>query len=82
VIDDDIRQVIAQYARLYVDVGVLADDTDLFRAGMTSHGTVNLMMGLEEHFNVEFTDEMLGRTTFESIASIREALLSLGVNAG
>jgi acyl carrier protein len=81
VIDDEIREVIAQYARLYIDMGALADDTDLFRAGMTSHGTVNLMMGLEERFSVEFTDEMLGRNTFESISSIRDALLTLGVKA-
>jgi len=36
--------------------------------------TVNLMLALEEHFNVEFLDRMLGRRTFGSIRSLSEAI--------
>jgi acyl carrier protein len=55
----------------------LADDSDLYQAGMTSHASVNVMLALEGEFEVEFPDHMLRRGTFESIASIRAALLEL-----
>lgn len=75
--DDRIRSVIEQNARLGVDVSSLAADDDLYAAGMTSHASVNLMLGLENEFDVEFPDSMLRRSVFESISSIRVALLEL-----
>ena len=74
---DQIRQVIAEHARLAVVVGKLDDDSDLFRAGMTSHASVNLMLALEEMFEVEFPESMLRKSTFSSICSIEEALSEL-----
>jgi acyl carrier protein len=75
--EDRIRQVIAGYARLAVDVVDLSDTADLYAAGMTSHASVNLMLALENEFDVEFPDRMLRRAVFESVASIREALAEL-----
>jgi acyl carrier protein len=75
--DDRIRQVIATYARLGVDASELGETDDLYTAGMTSHASVNLMLGLENEFDVEFPDRMLRRSVFESVASIRGALLEL-----
>lgn len=75
--DDRIRQVIATYARLGVDAGELGENDDLYTAGMTSHASVNLMLGLENEFDVEFPDSMLRRSVFESVSSIRDALLEL-----
>jgi acyl carrier protein len=72
--EDRIRAVIDQYARLGVDAGTLADGDDLYAAGMTSHASVNLMLALENEFDVEFPDRMLRRSVFESVASIRTAL--------
>jgi acyl carrier protein len=74
---DTIRKAINDHARLAVDVATLADDTDLYRAGMTSHASVNLMLALEDAFEIEFPDHMLRRELFESIASIRAALTEL-----
>lgn len=74
---DQIRTIIAQHARLSVDVSQLTDDSNLYEAGLTSLSTVNLMLGLEEHFNVEFTDNMLGRKMFGSIRSLAEAIEEL-----
>lgn len=68
-------------ARLGVDVGTLADDGDLYQAGMTSHASVNLMLALENEFDVEFPDHMLKRSVFESVASIAAALDELDVQA-
>jgi acyl carrier protein len=75
--EERIREVISAYARVSVDVSGLADDADLYAAGMTSHASVNLMLGLENEFDVEFPDQFLRRSVFESVASIREALLEL-----
>jgi hypothetical protein len=37
-----------------------------------------LLVSIEEHFNVEFLDRMLGRKTFGSIRSLAEAIEELG----
>jgi acyl carrier protein len=76
--DEQIRRLIADNARLSVDPVALADDDDLYRRGMTSVAAVSLMIGLEDEFALEFPQEMLVRDTFQSIASIRDALAQLG----
>jgi acyl carrier protein len=73
-ITDDIRAVLRDYGRLAVDVSALADDSDLYEAGLTSHASVTLMLALEERFNIEFPDRMLRRGAFASIAAIRASL--------
>jgi acyl carrier protein len=73
-VDEQIRQVLAEHARLPVDVAGLDDHADLFQAGMTSHASVNVMLALEEAFDVEFPESMLRKSTFESVAAIRTAL--------
>jgi acyl carrier protein len=78
-IRSQVRQVLSEHARLPVEVGTLSDDADLFAAGMTSHASVNVMLALESHFDIEFPDEFLKRSVFESVASIQGALESLGV---
>jgi len=72
-----IRQVIAEHGHLPVDIATLDDHTDLFQAGMTSHASVNLMLGLEAEFDVEFPDSMLKRSVFQSVSAIRAALEKL-----
>jgi len=75
--DDTIREVLAEYGRLPVDVGSIDDNTDLFGAGMTSHASVNVMLALEDAFDIEFAEEMLKKSTFESIAAIRSSVLEM-----
>jgi len=72
-----VRAIVAKHARLSADINSLADDSDLYAAGLTSLTTVNLMLALEDHFDVEFPDKMLGRKTFESIQSLSEAIEEL-----
>jgi acyl carrier protein len=74
---ETIREIVAAHARLRVDVSTLHDDADLYEAGLTSLSTVNLMLALEERFDVEFTDKMLKRRTFQSIASLSAAISEL-----
>ncbi len=75
--DELIRKAIDEHARLPVDVGSLSDDADLYQAGMTSHASVNVMLALEDAFDIEFPDRMLRRDVFESISAIRAALTEL-----
>lgn len=72
-----IREVLADHGRLPVDVGQLSDDDDLFQAGMTSHASVNVMLALEDAFDVEFPEAMLRKSTFASIGALRRALAEL-----
>jgi acyl carrier protein len=78
---DEIRAVIKQHGRLAVDIDTLPDDADLYQAGMSSHASVNLMLGLEDAFDVEFPDSMLTRSAFESVANIRSALEQIQTGA-
>jgi acyl carrier protein len=74
---DDIRQVLRDHARLPVDPDKIDDDADLFQAGMSSHASVNVMLSLEDTFDVEFPDTMLKRSVFESVAGIAAAITEL-----
>jgi acyl carrier protein len=74
---EQIRAILADHARLLVDVGTLTDESDLYEAGLTSLSTVNLMLALEENFDVEFLDSMLGRKTFSSIRALSDAIEQL-----
>ena len=72
-----IRNVIKDHARLSVSVDQLEDSSDLYSAGLTSHASVLLMLALENEFDLELPDSMLGRSMFQSIDSIAIAIGSL-----
>lgn len=72
--NEQVRQVIREHGKLPVDVETIDDDADLFQAGMTSHASVNVMIALEDTFDIEFHDSMLKRSVFESISSISAAI--------
>jgi acyl carrier protein len=74
---NQIRTILQQHGKLGADVTALADDADLYQAGMTSHASVNVMLALEGAFDVEFPDRMLKRSVFESIRNIHAALAEL-----
>ena len=76
-IAEGVRLVLKDYGRLSVDVETLSEQADLYQAGMTSHASVNLMLALEDHFDVEFPDHMLKRSVFESVGSISAAVETL-----
>jgi acyl carrier protein len=76
-----IRAVLRDHARLPVDIDSLADNADLFGAGMSSHSSVNVMLALEEVFDIEFPDQMLKRSVFESVSAISAAVGELQAQA-
>ena len=71
---DKVREILKGHARLPLDPSMLSDSADLYDAGMTSHASVNVMLALEEGFDVEFPDWMLTRSVFASISSICAAI--------
>lgn len=74
---DQLRQIVARVTAM--DTARLDPQADLYDRGLTSHGTVQLMLQLEDAFGVEFPDELLKRETFTSLQSIAGALQSIGV---
>jgi acyl carrier protein len=71
---DEIRQIVADNGKLAVEVTSLSDEDDLFDAGMTSHANVNVMLALEDVYDIEFPEELLRRSTFQSLAAIRDTI--------
>lgn len=76
-----IRDILREHARLASDVDALDDQADLYQAGMTSHASVNLMLALEDGFDVEFPDAMLTRSVFQSVSAIADAIRQLQQSA-
>jgi acyl carrier protein len=74
VIDEQIREILAEFGRLRVDVATLDDDADLYGAGLSSHAAVNVMIALEDAFDIEFPDSLLRKSTFASVDAIRAAV--------
>lgn len=73
----DIRTILRDHGRLAVNPEGLDEGADLYQAGLTSHASVNLMLALEDRFEVEFPERMLRRGAFSSIRAIRSAIEEL-----
>jgi acyl carrier protein len=69
-----IRSVLQKHGRLGIDALQLAENDDLYAAGMTSLASVNVMLALESEFGVEFPDQMLNRSMFITVGAIEAAL--------
>lgn len=80
-LNSEIRRVLNDAGRLPVDANTLDDHADLYLAGMSSHASVDVMLELEDTFDVQFPSEMLNRSAFESIAAIAAAVAQLKAQA-
>ena len=76
-IETVVRRVLAERAQIGTDVQSLSASQSLYEAGMTSHATVKVMLGLEDAFDVEFPDELLERSVFDQVESIVGAIEKL-----
>ncbi len=75
--NETIRGLLAKFGSLPVPVDQLQDDTDLYTAGLSSFASVQVMLGIEDAFDVEFPDTMLNRRSFASIAAIEACVQQL-----
>lgn len=71
-----LREIVVKHGRVALDPS-MGDDTDLFAAGLDSFGMVNVIMAVEETFDVEFSDAALNRRSFSSIASLAAVISAL-----
>jgi acyl carrier protein len=69
-IQDRVRQLLRELGSVPGDVDRLTPETDLYAAGLTSLASVDLMLALEQTFDVLLPDDALNRSTFGSIASM------------
>src|SRR5579864_3253170 len=72
-----LRRILSESARLDVPPETLADDADLYAAGLSSLATVHLMLAIEDEFGIEIPDRMLTRRLFSSIDSLSAAVSEL-----
>ncbi|MGU3432704.1 acyl carrier protein [Actinomycetes bacterium M1A6_2h] len=72
-----IRDVLRSAGKLGKDVSELGDGDDLYDAGLSSHASVNVMLGLEDALDIEFPDSLLRKSTFSSITAIGDALAQI-----
>jgi acyl carrier protein len=80
-VEEAVRRILGAHGKLTVAVAEVGLDDDLYRCGLTSHATVNVMLGLEDEFDVEFPNHLLRKSTFESIHAIVDALNEIGADA-
>ena len=74
---DQIRDVLAAHGRMAVDPHQIDDKADLYDLGMTSHASVDVMLALEDAFDIEFPEEVLKKSTFASVGNIAQVVESL-----
>ena len=68
--EEQLRDILRDVAGLDKPVETLRDEDDLFTAGLSSFATVNVMLAVEERFDLEFPDRLLSRASFRSIAAL------------
>ena len=74
---DQIRDVLAVHGRMAVDPREVDDQADLYDLGLTSHASVDVMLALEDAFDIEFPDEVLKKSTFASVRNIEQVVEGL-----
>jgi acyl carrier protein len=72
-----LRRILSEFDHLDVPVEALADDDDLYAAGLSSLAAIQLMLTLEDEFGIEIPNRMLTRRLFSSIDSLAAALTEL-----
>lgn len=72
-----IRDVLDAHARLDTEASNITPGEDLYAHGLTSLARVEVMLGLEAAFDVEFPNHLLRHTIFASIQSIAAAVREL-----
>lgn len=75
--NNTIRELIKKHAGLPVNTDELVDGADLYAAGLSSFASVQLMLALEEKFDIEFPDNLLNRKSFASIEAIERTVASI-----
>jgi acyl carrier protein len=74
---NQIREVLAAHGRMAIDPREVDDQADLYELGLTSHASVDVMLALEDEFDIEFPEEVLKKSTFASVHNIAQVVEGL-----
>ena len=74
---DRIRDVPAAHGQMEVDPREVDDQADLYELGLTSLASVNVMLALEDAFDIEFPEEVVKKSTFASVRNIEQVVEGL-----
>jgi len=66
--DPEFQQLVA--SRLPQPPDPLADDTRLRDFGLDSIHSIDLLLAIEDRYDIEFPTELLGDATFDTLASL------------
>lgn len=80
-VEQRVRSVLTARGKMPIDVSQLDATASLYDAGMTSHSTAKVMLGLEDQFDLEFPDELLERSVFDRITTIVDAIEKLLIDS-
>jgi acyl carrier protein len=71
---DHVRSILRETACLDVPVDTLGDRDDLYAAGLSSLGSVRVMMAIEENFVIEIPGVLITHDLFQSIDSLASTI--------
>ena len=66
-----IRDLVAKFGKLPVPIDQVADDADLYAAGLTSFASVQLMLGIEEAFDELGLEKVWAEVLADNDAALR-----------
>ncbi|BDX34494.1 aminoacyl carrier protein [Mycobacterium antarcticum] len=69
-----IRNILMMHGKVPADSADVDIEANLYELGLTSHASVNVMLALEDEFEIEFPDEALKKSTFATIDSIQRVV--------
>jgi acyl carrier protein len=73
----ELRRILSENACLDVPVETLSDTDDLYAAGLSSLGTVRVMLAVEDALGIDMPGELITFDLFQSIDSLACALAPL-----
>ena len=69
-IESELLDIIRTKGKVTAPAARIGNEDDLYKLGLSSLATVNVMLEIEGRFNIEIPDEALTRDTFRTIASL------------
>lgn len=75
-----LRSILSENACLHVPVETLTDSDSLYDAGLSSLGTVRVMLAVEDAFGIEIPGELISFDLFLCIDSLASSLAPLMSN--
>ena len=70
----EIRDIVIGEAQLPIDAQQISDTMDLDDAGITSLARMNVILALEDRYQITFPDEMMTRNNFSSISAVSKTV--------